>query len=456
MSKNQVIYNQIAAFAGPAPATGMHFLNVDGTQTNVDDTGIALNLVFPLNRIIQASYGVSQPRIDIKSLGFAGTIARPNLTEADVNLSLSYYQMGLINEARLGFVFNRPSGNASNGQPIYGNSTPNPISGFLDRTYGRSIESDIGWPLTYRDSRNIFIATRQDNLDLNDTNDLIAYKSTNVNVFAFGDCFINSYKTSCSVGSLPQCSIDFTCSNVLYYNSASGKNIPAVNPKNYTIISGTNFNLPNTYQGANLPTVLLPQDITITINNSDSSQIINVPFDFNDIKIQSYNIDLSLNREPLYALGYKLPLDRRINLPVFVNLNFNVIVGDNQTGSLIDFIRNDKEYDIKIKLKYKRTAFYDGTAIMYQFLGAKFNDLKIDESIQSRRIANFSFTSEINSKKYTKGFFISGQLGVPASGVGGDILLGDDFFGEGQVFSLLTEDSNNLALVLGGNFKPIF
>ena len=134
----------------------------------------------------------------------------------------------------------------------------------------------------------------------------------------------------------------------------------------------------------------------------------------------------------MYNLGYRLPLDRRINLPVFANLNFSLIVGDNQTGSLRDVIKNDEEYDIKIRLNYQANSQQNnGTAVLYEFLGAKLNSVNISESLSEKRLGSFSFTSEINPNNLNKGFFISGQLGIPITTLTGSILLGDDFFGLG-------------------------
>jgi hypothetical protein len=410
MPKNRVIYNQIGTFVGPCPSTGYHFLTSGGVPTNNDNPETDFNLVFPLNRIVQASYGFSESRTDLKSLGYYGTLARP-VTNHDVNLSLSFYQAGLINERRLGFTMNFPSSNTSTGTPIYNNRVI-PISGFLDRNYNSGSETSLGWPLSTTDERNIFIATKQNYDDLNNTSSSPDFQ-TSCDVFSFGNCFLNSYRTNGGVGQISKVSVDFTCNNIEFYNYGSGKNIPSVNPKDFTIIPNKTFSLPNNFQGTGLPTVLIPSDITVDINRSDNSVINNVPISFSDIKIQNYSIDLSLPRDPLYNLGYRLPIDRRINLPVYSNLNFNVIVGDSQTGSLINITKDDKEYDIKLKLRYQSNSFRnDGIAVQYDFIGAKLNDMNISESISNHRVASFSFTSEINPINLNKGFFMSGQLGI--------------------------------------------
>lgn len=442
---NRKIYNQIGVFSSNAISSGGHFLSTDGVINNSDNPTQNYNLIFPLMRIIHADYGFSQPRTDIKNLGTIGTLARPILAPPTVNLSINYYQQGLCNEARMGFVFNRNSGYYSEGDPIYGNRVIF-ISGFLDRQYERSNETELNWPLTTRDCRNIFIATKQDNSDLNNTVDTPPFQSNTVDCFAFGGCYLTNYKTSCSVGSFPQCSVSFSCDNIVFYNGASGKNIPSVDPK--TAIQNTQyqFNLPNTFQGTGLPSVLLPQNISLDITNSDGSDIVDLPVNISDLKIQGYDINMDLDREPLTNLGYKLPLDYPINLPVYVELNINAIIGNSQSGSLTSLIQKDKDYDIKIRLNYSSNKLFNGTAILYEFLGAKFNNLSINDDIGSNRNCNLSFTTEINPTKLNKGFFVSGQLGIPNTGVMSELTLGDDIFGLGVIDSITTENGREILI----------
>ncbi len=411
MSKNQTIYNQVAAFASSNVSSGFSFLDSNGQLVN-DFNLSTFNLVFPIRRVTEVSYSFTLPRTDIKAIGFAGTLGRPILNPPDVSLSLSYYQAGIINELRLGLLCNYPRSGVIGALPLYSNYV-SPISGLTDRNYDRSQDFNINWPPTTREPKNLSIATKRNYEDLNDFNTGIVYKSTDVDCFSFGDCYLNSWKTSCQVGQIPQCSVNFISSNIIFYSSGSGLNIPSLNPQNNTLRSGILFNLPNTFEGNNLPTVLLPKDINLTILPSDGSNADNLPIDFNDIKIQGYDISLDLSREPLNSLGYKLPLDRRINSPAFASLNFNVIAGDNYTGSVLGNIKQDKEYNIKIKLNYQPNQLSGITAVQYDFIGAKFNGMNLSESISQRRGAGFSFTTELIPNNTSKGFFISGQLGIP-------------------------------------------
>ena len=443
MSKPYNIYNTIGLFVGSNISTGYNFIDFAGSLTNNDSPNFNFNLVFPINRVQSVQYSFSETRTDIKSLGSYGNISRPILIQPNINLSFSYYLMSCINDARIGFYINQPSGYSTTGTPIYGHSMNIcPISGFIDRTNARTNETTLNYPFTQREPKNFYVATSQDFNDLNDYS-TGNYKSSNTDVFAFGDCYLNSYKQSTSVNQIPLVNVDFICNNLEYYNYASGKNIPSINPKDGSIRSGIIFNLPNNFETTNKssPTVLLPSDISVdiksvpsgdylsTVNNNVISTVldvygdkitlnqdadtVNLPISISDLKLQSYNFELNLNREPLYNIGYKFPLDRRINFPVFCNLDFNAIVGENRTGSLIKFINKDREWDITIKLSFQPYQSYTGVAIIYKFLGSKFNSLSIEDGIDKLRTANFSFTTELNPNYNTRGFFISGILGIP-------------------------------------------
>lgn len=480
MPKLYNIYNQVGVFVGPAPSNTGHFLNTFGQPTNNDNPDINFNLVFPLNRVQTVNYGFSKTYTDIKSLCAYGTIARPSLIQPTVNLSFSYYLMGLINEARLGFLVNQPSG--ITGQPLYGQSTNIcPISGFLDRTLQPSNDTQIRWPLTTREPRNIFVATNEGYDDLNDYR-TGNFKSAGVDVFAFGDCYINSYKSSASVNQIPTVTVDYICDNIETYNYASGKNIPSINPKDGSVLMGNTFNLPNNFQGSGLPTVVLPSDMRISlvgvpsgdylsaivnnvnipildvygdkINLTQDLDLVNLPININDVKLQSYNIDLNLNREPMYNIGYKFPLDRRINFPVFCNLDFNMIVGETATGSLATFFTKDRKWDITIQLNYQVHQLFTGAAIIYKFLGSKFNNLSIEDGIGKLRTANMSFTTELNPNINTRGFFMSGILGVTTSASSNQIVLGTGIADNASPIELI--DFSQLLLSPINPSRPIY
>ena len=426
------IYNQIGIAIGTCPATGYHYLNFSGEYTNSiyskigNASGFSYNLVQPLTRIIDAGYSFTEPRVDVKSLGEYGTITRPAIATPPISLNFSYYLMGLINEARMGFLFNTYSGNNPSNPLIYSYNIC-PVSALLDRTYQKNYTNSFTnisglneyWLNNHRDCKNIFIPTNISDSDLNylPTITQTLNGSTgkvlkdNVYVYAFGNCYLDNYKVTAAVGNFPMASVQYTCYNVMFQSGGSGNNIPSVNSSDFTLKTGT-YNLPPMYTGRQA-TVLLPGDITLDISQTGNiTSVSNLPIDFSDIKIQNFDLELNLNREPLQNLGYKLPMDRRINPPIYANLSFNATVGDLATGSFIEFINQDIEYNININMKYSKSQQITGTAIKYQFLSAKFNCIQMQESISDKRMVTCSLTSELNPNLTGRGFFMSGQLGI--------------------------------------------
>ena len=410
MSKTVNIYNQAGLFVGPCPSTGFSFLTPDGILSNNYNDSTNINLVFPLHRITSFSYSVSPQRTEIRNLGHLANLTRPILSSPEITLNFSYYNMGLINEARLGFYVNHPSGSITGGS-LY-NQNVSPISGFYDRNYQLSNDTSQGWPLTTRDSRNIFVAIRNDMLDLHDPKNLNTNLNKEIGVLAFGDCFITSYKTSCSVGQFPVTTLQYVSDNYIYYSSGSGNNIPSIHSKTYNLNSGIYFNIPNPTNENNLPTILLPTNISLSIKEENGNNPSNYSFDFDDIRIQNYQISMNLNRDYLYGLSNVLPLDKRIKFPIINDLSFDLVPGQSQVGNLVDLIKEDSKYNITITLNYDRNQPLSGPAIQYIFLGAKFNGFSPQLSISNYETSTLSFTTEMDIINPSGGFFISGQLGV--------------------------------------------
>ncbi len=416
------------------------------------------SLVFPLNRIISNSYSFDVQRTNISHLGNLGTIFRPILNNTEVNFSFDYYLNGLLNDVRLGLYCNIPSGNTSLGPLIFGNTNRTSIlSGFYTRDNARSNENSLQWPPKCREPKNLFVASKKDYLDYNDISQGL-YRERDIDVYAFGDCFLSSYKCQASISQIPTVSVNYICNNLEVYGSGVNCDSPSLDTRNYNINSGTKFSIPNNFQGTGLPTVLIPQDIIINIQQQDPNysltngylldefgnrlitednnyltitslqqsdyDINNLPVDFNDIKIQSFDFGFELNRNNMYGIGYKFPLDKQIVWPVISNLNFSFLPGDLKTSSLVSLIKDDKKYNISIKLKYQNnTRNWTGVAIQYDFVGSKINNFNSNISISNRLENSLSFTTEINPLKTGEGLFISGFLSIPYSPMSSGYLL---------------------------------
>lgn len=264
MPRNRINYQVEAIYAGPAPATGFHFLDYNGNLNDDYASGDNnLNLIRPINRVVAFNYEIQINKTDIQTLGKQSNLARPFVSPPEVNLSIDYLQMGVINEVYLGFYTNYKTLETGNPEPIFpSNYNVCFISGFIDRKLNRA-ENELRWPYTYRDCRNIFAVLGNEGSDVNNSVSGVADKS-GVVVMGFGNCYVTSYKTTASVGTIPKASVNYVCENITISNSGSGISTPAVNPFNY---SGVNKKaiIPSNYQGTSLP-ALLPGDISIELS----------------------------------------------------------------------------------------------------------------------------------------------------------------------------------------------
>lgn len=444
--KNVQIYNHSAVFASHL-SSGFHYLD---SQGNFSNSTSDVPLLFPITRVNQVNFSFGQNRTEIKSLGNRNIIKRALLSQSDVNLSLNYFQLGLCNEQRIGLLCNIRSGSQTTGKFLYGDGRVCPISGLFDRKYEFTNASSFGLPLSTTEPKNYFIGvTKNNNSDFNDISAATNPKNSEINVYGFGDCFLTNYKTAGGVGTIPYVSLEFTCSNVEMYSSGSSNGIPAVNPRTLKIYSGTKFSIPNNYDGSNLPTVLIPRDITLTIKTTNKANPDNLMVNFNDIKVQNYDLGFSLTRENLYNITYKGALDRPINFPVICSLNLSLLPGDLQSGSLSNLTLNDETYDVTLKLNYQSNQGFTGIAIQYDFLGGNFNNMSYSQSVQGHQTANLSLSVPMDPEDLNKGFFISGQLGIP-DGTWGEVDL------SAQDGNLLKFQNNNIFAISLASEKLLY
>jgi len=321
------------------------------------------------------------------------------------------------------------------------------------------LSTDPFWPLNTRDKRNIFVAIAENEIDHNqklkedfaniDNQDYIDHsvdpRATGTRTIGFGNCYLSSYNQKASIGNFIEANVSYIAENMLFQMSGSGALTPYVDPKKYITNTGIKFNIPNELGSRNNISALSPGDLTLNINSSGYG------LEMNDIRIQGYEFSFDFNRERMEAIGYKLPLDREINLPLIISIGINLVPGEQAYSDFSELIRKDESYDILINCK--STCNYDPNFIFEeqtqssnfekrflnvygcQFFNCKFEGISSDNSIDSRKSVRFNFSTEIDPEDYTKGMQMSGLLGIEKIE---DFLLTES----GQYF--LQEDGNLL------------
>ena len=293
MPRNRIIYQSEAIYAGPAPATGLHYGTLTpgiGGNSNVPDE--STSLVKQLQRIQTANYSFNVERTDVNQYGQLAAIDRVILNSPTVSLDFSYLLGNLSNENILGLTI--ASGNSD--------SAVSAISGFLNKT---------------SDERNYFIRTTPEGTDA------VGLTSNSVNdngVIGIGNGTITSYSTEGSVGNFPTTTINVEGLNMNFQKGISGNLVPAVNPVNGSALQNY-YQLSQATQNVgvgsgNAISALRPGDVTLSLSNSLASGV-----DVNSMNIQSYTLSLDLGRTPIQRLGNKFAFTREIGPALIVTVS---------------------------------------------------------------------------------------------------------------------------------------
>jgi len=443
MRKNRVAYNSQAVYIGPSPASGYHFINYAGQLNN--ETNFAVNnynLIKRINGITNFDYSINIPREEFKQLGKSKIADNTIINSPTVEVNFEYYLNGITNEARMGFNINHSYDDPSrSGQLVYPNNFSNFIFSGLNTFDKNELANESPfWPGSNRSSKNIFLSVtysqNEDEVETKPTGVNPTLKQTNV--ICFGDGYMSSYDTSCSVGETPRAKVGFTCDNVIFYTGNSGLGIPSINAKTRENYDNVKFVLPNESVVHDI-SIVLPGDISIDIEQTGDATSVSMNnitgfgVQFNDIKIQSYSIGIKFDRENMNSIGYKAPANRRINFPVPINLSLSTIVGEESTANLIDQIKKDDKYNIILRMKDR---FTKQDIIRYDFKKAALQNYDYSSSIGQERRLNMAFKINATPDDLTEAFFVSGQLSN----------IGD------LANTLSTEDGNNLINDNGDQF----
>jgi hypothetical protein len=193
----------------------------------------------------------------------------------------------------------------------------------------------------------------------------------------------------------------------------AGAMTPAVLQTNGTAITGWGYVLPTgltSIHNAELTdnagiSVLRPGDITLTLGVAAGDGFAAE----SDIKAQSFNISASTNQEDINKLGTKFAYAKVPRFPVSATLTVNALIGDHQTGSLIEIVNNNKDFNPSVNITKPGTS----TSICnFQLKGAKLESQDFSSSIGSNKSVNFTFTTQIGGPQdLTHGLFLSGIVG---------------------------------------------
>lgn len=367
------------------------------------------NFVEQLFRVQSCNYSYNKSLTDVNQFGELASIDRVPLNAPTVNLSFSYLLSNLINEGLMGLTVNQ-SGDTSQ---------VSCISGILNNQ---------------TDSRNYFIKT------VSEGNDAARFNPSSYNVISLGNCYLESYTSQGAVNSFPTVDVTVSALNIQAQNvtHASGAVIPAIEPTDgsqinfgYILPTGTsNYLNYNVNANDNSQSVIRPGDITLNLNLSDGDSF----FQESDLKIQSYNINFSLNREDIGRLGSKYYIKKVPTFPIQVSMEVSAVCGELSTGNLVHIITDNKNFNPSITLKKSNS---NTILAYYQLKNAKLENQDVASSIGQNKLVDFRFSATVGSAQSNQGLFMSGVTfsNSVSSEDWGDL----SAFSESQDWGLVTE-----------------
>jgi hypothetical protein len=133
---------------------------------------------------------------------------------------------------------------------------------------------------------------------------------------------------------------------------------------------------------------------------------------FYDNHITSCSISSNFNRDKISYIGHKMVSDRPIQLPAGAELSFSTTAKDNISGSFLDDMRLDKEYNITVEFKHHpKENPTDNVLARYILSGAKFDGIDYSSAIGSNKTANMNFSTYMDLEAGRScGLFISGKV----------------------------------------------
>ena len=422
MSRNRIIHNVQDVFVGsPEGETDKLITGVTGHQ-----------VLKRLNRVQSFNYGIDLPKEDKFTLGQSKPFSRKTNSPASVTFSLSYYLDGVNNEDRIGLNVDNENRKSS------------------DKT--KSLFYDMVESNDTNDKRNFYLVVNNETDDIHGQhvdlpheklaegtftkNDVIDPNSSGYSVVVFQNSYLTNYNISVEAGQLPNVDLSYVADNMVGYVSGSGINIPYLDLKKGEVTDGAEakeFIIPKHFDRSTNNKNLIDDDfllrdgyVNVKINKVGVSGVSGIY----DDSIRSCSISCSLDRDAISYVGQKMISDRPIQFPVSAELGLDKIVKENISGSFIDDINENENYNIVIDLKYQsKDMVDDGYVNIFTFSGAKFDGINYNNSIGSNKTASLKFSTITDFENDTAGVFLSGKVSsalVDLELDGGDDLVDND------------------------------
>jgi hypothetical protein len=398
MARNRVTYQAQAAFVGPAIISGTESSPV---HKNPDT----------LERIQSLDYSFNIDRADIAQMGKLGLAARPIISQPTVNIDLNYYLGSFKNEQLFGLDFNHQSG--EDGTPSQADNFEQSLINSFTNTGDRNL-----------DRRNFYVTVMtEDGIDTREGwyEGVVDHKS---DVIGISNCFLSRYTSQVSVGGIIENTVSLQGTDITHFKNINlGTEtipMPIIHYKQVTGQNTKDITIPpyrgNTAGGNT--TVLSAKDVKFSVTELVTSG--NMGLSLKDLKIQSYSLELELQRQTLRGIGYKIPIDSPITEPAQATISVDAIVSDSQAGSLANLRAHNDKFDISIDIHRNRDCPATGIATgvttqlanSYMLKACHLERATYRATIGSNKMVTLGFAVDLDQEDLSKGLFLSGQINI--------------------------------------------
>lgn len=359
---SRVIYQSLALFASQnVAATGMQ-------------TGIGT--ITGLSRVTEFSDSFSRTLENLTVFGNLAPIDRIDLEAPTVNANFTYYVTNGYNERFIGL-------NCSTGtQPLV-----SCISGILAGT---------------TNEKNYYLLVTEQG------SDAAGYEGGYSGVIGIGSSFLSNYTLNVAVNSIVTANVEIEGLNWVAYSDVDGTNIvPAINPENGDLVTGSFFILPEyqTNQIAGQVAALQYGQAQLSLTGD---------FGFgptsNNYNVQSATITLPLSRSPISRLGSRYPFAREPDFPIIASMQVEAEITGIGSKNLANILcEGPQNAVLRINKPFCAGSTPEG-AMMYFVRGAKITSLDQSNAVGSNSTVSITYEMALASAQETGiGIFISGS-----------------------------------------------
>lgn len=447
MSRNRIITQSEAIFVGPSPATGYHFTLTAAQNQNGAIAGLPSGVPVDYGYSGSAAdgeihlYGGSSTALTDSLSGFMGQGGSNPLSGVSITNELKqiYRAQGFSYDFNIARESVQQLGELAEIDKII-NSSPTVSFNFSYLLSNFANEESLGFAIQKDSSSEVSALTNILNNNEEEKNYMVLIKAegedanygglnaSTTDVVGIGNGFISSYTSEGSVGGFPTVNVSVDGLNLNYQTGISGLTIPAVNYSNAARVTDTqndynslvkfsipevNSNVSGSLTGVAAISTLRPGDITLTFRkhgSQDSYDALGAKIEESTAKLQSYNLSINLSRTPIEKLGSRFAFTREIDFPAPISLSVEALVDSLRTGSLMDRIDCDEEYDVDILIQSNDCNSAPVDVCMYRLKKLTLDSQSYSSSIGSNKTVSIDFSTQVQGPNQTGvGIFMSGR-----------------------------------------------